>query len=294
MRSHDSYALLDVGDGARLERFGDRVVDRPHPAAFGARADPGRWREADLRFDRERGWTGPAGIDLPWPIAIEGLTLELRATPAGQVGIFPEHLAMLPWLEARIAARHAETAGSAGGGSAGGGPPGPAVLHLFAYTGLVTLAIARAGGAVSHVDSSRPTVAWARRNAERSDLATRPIRWIVDDALDFTRREARRGHRYAGVVLDPPSYGHGPAGRPWRFEDDLDGLLEGLATVVEPDGFVLLTAHTPGFDGDRLAERLGRVLPHSGAAIDRAELELRTADGRGLELGAFARWSGGA
>lgn len=290
MRTRDSYALLDVGDAARLERFGELVVDRPHPAAFGARADPARWRDADLRFDRERGWTGTVDVDQPWSVAIAGLTLELRATPAGQVGLFPEHLAMLPWLEARIAGRLAW-----GPTPAGDAPAGPSVLHLFAYTGLVTLAAARAGGAVAHVDGSRPTVAWARRNAERSGLDARPIRWIVDDALEFTQREARRGHRYAGIVLDPPSYGHGPAGgRPWRFEEDLPELLEAVAGVVEPGGFVLLTAHTPGFDADRLAEALRRVAPGRPASIERAELEVRTPDGRALELGAFARWSGGA
>jgi 23S rRNA (cytosine1962-C5)-methyltransferase len=286
MHTRRPYQLIDVGGGARLERFGDRLVDRPHPAALGSRANPERWPEANLRFDRERGWTGPAAAEVPWPMVVDGLTLELRPTEAGQVGIFPEHLAMIDWLEARVGERlaAAKTAGR----------PAPGVLNLFAYTGLVTLAIARAGGSVAHVDSSRPTVAWARRNADRSDLAERPIRWIVDDAGAFTGREARRAHRYAGIAVDPPSYGHGPGGRSWRLEDDLDGLLEAAAAVVEPDGFILLTAHTPGFDGDRLAEHLGRALSRRATTLERGALEVTTADGRRLELGAFARWRGGA
>lgn len=283
-----TYELVDVGGGARLERFGDRLVDRPHPSAFGERADPGRWREADLRFDRDRGWTGPAAGAGPWSIELDGVSMELRPTEAGQVGLFPEHLAMIPWLRGQVAARLTTEATT---GEA------PAVLNLFAYTALTTLAVASAGASVTHVDSSRPTVAWARQNTERSGLADWPIRWIVDDALGFTERERRRGRRYAGIVLDPPSYGHGTAGLAWRLEDDLDRLLAATATVLEPGGFVLLTAHTPGFDGDRLAASIARAFRGGAAAarsIERGVLAVKTTDGRALELGAFARWSGGA
>jgi 23S rRNA (cytosine1962-C5)-methyltransferase len=290
----DSYELVDVGGGARLERFGDRLVDRPHPAALGARSHADRWRAADLRFDRDRGWTGRAADAGPWGVAIQGLTLELRPTDAGQVGLFPEHLAMVPWLRDRVASRLTATGTSATEAS---GPP--AVLNLFAYTGLLTLVMAGAGAAVTHVDSARPTVAWARQNADRSDLAERPVRWIVDDALGFTVREARRARRYAGVVMDPPSYGHGPGGRSWRLEDDLPALLDAVRAVLEPDGFVLLTAHTPGFDGDRLAAAVDQALGggpdiRPRPAVQRGPLHLATGDGRELELGSFARRAGRA
>lgn len=205
----------------------------------------------------------------------------LRPTEAGQLGLFPEHLAMLPWLEARVAER-------------GGAHAAPAVLNLFAYTGLATLAMAAAGATVTHVDASRPTVAWARRNAESSGLAERPIRWIVDDALEFTQREARRGRRYAGIVLDPPSYGHGPGARPWRLEEDLTAILAAIAQILEAGGFVLLTAHTPGFDDVRLAATLGQALVRPATAVAHDDLALSTADGRRLELGAFARSPGSA
>lgn len=273
---HDlvGYDLLDLGGAARLERFGDRVVDRPAPGALEARHDPAAWASPDLRFDRDRGWTGPGADEGPWSIETRGLTLELRATEAGQVGLFPEHGAMLPWLRER----------------------GPVpVLNLFAYTGLVTLSLAAVGGSVTHVDSSRPTVAWARRNADLSGLADRPVRWIVDDARAFVAREARRGRRYGGIVLDPPSYGHGTTGGgAWHLEDDLAGLLVESRAILEPDGFALLTAHTPGFDPDRLARALADGLARPMRAVDAGELALETADGARLTLGAFARLAGGA
>ena len=167
------------------------------------------------------------------------------------------------------------------------------VLHLFAYTGLATIAMAAAGGAVTHVDAARPTVAWARRNADLAGLGDRPIRWIVDDARSFTEREVRRGRRYAGLVLDPPSYGHGPGGRPWHLEEHLEPLLALAARALEPGAFVLLTGHTPGFDGDRLTASLARALGRPPGAFERGDLLLSTPDGRQLELGAFSRWPSG-
>ena len=280
-RDASEIGLLDLGGGARLERFGERTVDRPHPAALGSRQATEAWRDANLRFDRERGWTGPAADDGAWLVRIHGLTLELRPTDAGQVGLFPEHAAMLPWLDEQVARRAS-------------GDERPEVLHLFAYTGLATLAMAAAGAAVAHVDASRPTVAWARRDAELSGLSDRPIRWIVEDAAAFAVREGRRGRRYAGIVLDPPSYGHGPGAGRWRLDDDLPTLLAACAAVLDPDGFVLLTAHTPTYGPDRLAELLASTLGRRPAAMEAGELELSTEDGRRLELGAFARSPGGA
>jgi len=278
--------LVDFGDAARLERFGDRLVDRPHPGATGTRWHPEAWRDADLRFDRDGGWTGPGGdsgaATEPWLVRIDGLTMQLRPTDAGQVGLFPEHAAMLPWLRDRVNERIER------------GAPPPAVLHLFAYTGLATLAMAHAGAAVAHVDSSRPTVAWARRNAEVSDLADHPIRWIVDDARGFTERESRRHRRYAGVVLDPPTYGHGAGGRAWRIETDLEPLLAGCRQVMEPGGFVLLTAHTPSLGPDDLGAILVRSMRQSHEAVGVGDLGLTATDGRRLELGAFARADGAA
>jgi 23S rRNA (cytosine1962-C5)-methyltransferase len=269
----DDYELLDVGRGARLERFGSRVVVRPLPEATGAHRDAALWRAASLRYDPDGGWSGRDAASI-WQMDIAGLRVELRPTAAGQVGLFPEQASSWAWLRDRVS-------------------PGVRVLNLFGYTGVATLVAAAAGASITHVDASRPTVGWARRNAELSSLADRPIRWIVDDAATFVGRELRRGRGYDGVLLDPPSYGHGSAGQPWRIEADLAPLLDRCAELVgNSDGFVLLTAHTPGIGQDRLAETLAASLRAPLADVDRGPLQLTALTGAVLEVGAFARWPG--
>lgn len=238
------YRLLDAGDGRRLEQLGGRIVDRPAVTAAGRRlGDYLLWRRSDLRFDPGGGWFGEAAALDPWPVSIHGLTLELRPTASGGLGVYPEHAANLAWVSAQVEERASGSAGQ------------PQVLHLFAHTGLVTLAAARAGAAVVHVDASKGAVDWGRRNAALSGLADRPIRWLVDDAIAFVAREARRGRRYDGIVLDPPSFGR--AGRrQWRLADALPELLAACRRVAADDAFVLLTAHTTGLDGTDLRAAL--------------------------------------
>jgi 23S rRNA (cytosine1962-C5)-methyltransferase len=279
------FDLLDAGEGRRLERFGPKIVDRPAPTALAWRRDLDAWRAADLRFDAGEGWSAEntersARGDLreplqSWPVKVAALTMEARPTSSGGLGLYPEHVANQPWLEARIGERLAAAAAA--------GDRRPAVLNLFAHTGLVTLVAARAGAEVAHVDGARTAITWARRNAELSGLADRPIRWLVDDAAAFVAREARRGRRYDGIVLDPPSFGHA-TGRRWRLEDELPGLLTACARILADDGFVLLTAHTTGLDGTVLAE-LARAAFASGATIRADPLELLATSGARLELG---------
>jgi 23S rRNA (cytosine1962-C5)-methyltransferase len=259
------YALVDAGDGRRLERFGPRLVDRPAPVATETRRAPEAWAGADLRFDPDLGWTAPdrtppeASVLAPWTVSIDGLVLELRPTSSGGVGQYPEQVGNVAWLADRVRA-----------GVDAGHPP--TVLNLFAHTGLLTLAAARAGASVAHVDGAPSAVAWARRNAELSGLADRPIRWLVDDATAFVAREGRRRRRYDGIVLDPPSYGHAK-GRRWRLEDELPNLLAECGAVATDDAFVLLTAHTTGLD-DELAAMVAAVFAGEGRAeISRLRLE---------------------
>lgn len=274
---HGDYELLDAGDGRRLERFASVIVDRPAPAATLPRRALPAWDDAALRFDRGRGWsTRPGRPIAPWPVRVDGLVMELRPTAAGQLGLYPDHLASLPWLRGQVAALAGRTPGP------------PEALNLFGSTGLATLALARAGAAVVHVDASRPTVRWARANAEASGLGSRPIRWIVDDALTFCHREARRGRRYEVIVLDPPSYGHGPSGRGRRLDEELGQLLAATASVLRPMGSLLVTSHTPGLDGPWLARLVGDTLdPGRSVAGGSSAIEARS--GATLEVGAFAR-----
>lgn len=271
-RAGDGHELLDAGDGRRLERFGDRVVDRPAPAASEPPRQPKAWDAADLRFERAGGWQSSRLPPEPWTVETDGLTLELRPTEAGQVGWFPEHAALVPWLRDAIAER-----------------PEAEVLHLFGYTGATTLALARAGARVTHVDASRPALAWARRNAVLSGLVDAPVRWIVDDADSFLRREVRRGRRYAGIVLDPPSYGHGPRGARWEFESGMGDLMDASLAVAAPGAFVLLTAHTTGWDGPRLSEAIEESWGRRLARLDGGNLQLEARSGARLPLGAFVR-----
>ncbi len=263
--------LLDAGDGRRLERFGRIVVDRPAPGADAGRRDLPSWAEAQLVFRRGR-WS--RGSERPaWQVRVAGLVLECRPASGGQVGLFPEHAALWPGV-AQATAIGRERLGRP-----------PEVLSLFAYTGGASLAAALGGARVTHVDASRPAIAWGRRNAELSGLADRPVRWLPDDVRAFVRRERRRGRRYDGIVLDPPSYGHGTGA--WRIDDDLPSLLEDLAALVGPfPSFVLLTAHTPGYGGDRLGSL---VREHFNVPADGRDLVIAARSGAMLRLGAWAR-----
>jgi 23S rRNA (cytosine1962-C5)-methyltransferase len=264
--------LIDCGDGRRLERFGSRTVDRPAPsAAWIRRLPPADWRAPDLQWARG-GWVRGAALD-PWTVRVGGLTLECRPAAGGQVGVFPEHASTWAWLDKAVS-----------GATERLGRP-PVVLSLFGYTGGATLACAKAGATLVHVDASKPAVAWARRNAELSGLAGAPIRWLVDDARAFVRRERRRGRHYDGLVLDPPTYGHGAGA--WHIETDLEPLLADLAAIAGPrPSFALLSAHTSGFDGERLG---ALVREHLGIAATGDDLAIRSRAGSLLPLGAWAR-----
>ena len=201
------YQLLDFGAGRKLERFGALVLDRPSPGAGDVSVmDPTMWEAATTRFALEKGGKGewddgahgasPKG-DSSWSVrhGQSQFLMELRAS--GNVGIFPEQADNWGWIADQVKQSANDLSTRA-----------PKVLNLFAYTGGASLAAVAAGAEVAHVDSSGPTVAWAKRNAEVSGLGDRPIRWLVEDAIKFVARECRRGNRYDGVIADPPTYGH--------------------------------------------------------------------------------------
>jgi len=280
MFTPDQYQLLDFGRVRRLERFGPVILDRPCPAVeHAAQSDPAAWATADARFDRGGGeegqWTLHRELPERWTIAHGSLRLELKRTPQGQVGMFPEQAENWDWIAQQVSR----------------GTP-LSVLNLFAYTGGSTLAAAGAGAEVAHVDAARNMVAWARRNAELSGMAESPIRWIADDATKFVKRQLRRGNGYDAVILDPPSYGHGARGEVWRLSLHLGRLL-GLCGQLTAGRrrFMLLTCHTPGFGPARLRQMMVEALGESDPGeVSAGPLAIRSADGRELPSGTVVRW----
>ena len=207
----NGYELLDSGNGAKLERFGEVVLARPCAQAVWQPQRPARWKTADATFDREDGnrWHGRNRLPQEWVIDVDGTRFRLSGTDFGHLGIFPEQRAQWTWIRETVAAA---------------GRP-VRVLNLFAYSGGSTLAAARGGAEVCHLDASKGMVQWARANAALNGLENHPIRWIVDDAHKFLNREIRRGRRYDGIILDPPTYGRGGNGETYKIERDLTETL---------------------------------------------------------------------
>lgn len=260
---------------------------------------PERWDEADARFDRETGWRTRREPPESWRVGLEGLIFELALTASGQVGLFPEQAPDWRWLSDRVAlvTGAGPEAADPGLGDDGDGQDDtadrsgrPQVLNLFAYTGGASLAAARAGARVVHVDAVRSALAWARRNAQASGLADAPIRWIPDDAVRFVERELRRGRRYEAVVLDPPSYGQGPGGERWRLAERLPSLLGSCVRLlaVAPIG-LLVSAHTIGLSAEALGDLVQEAAPDG--QVRTASLNLEAESGARLPLGVAARWT---
>lgn len=285
-------ALVDFGDGRRLERLGGLLVDRPHPAATGRRRQPELWGSAAAIFDSlgDGGeWRFTSPPPSPWIVTVGldasavardprggSIRLHVRPAPSGQLGIFLEQLPLWRRLHAK--------AGRAGGFTA------LRVLSLFAHTGAATLAMASAGAEVFHVDSSRQAIRTARDNAAESGLADASIHWVQEDAARYCSRLVRREARFDGILLDPPSYGHGPRGEAFDIDRDLEPLLADLAGLLDDHGFLLVTSHSPGWDGRRLSEAIasaGRI-DTSTSAIESGPLSCEDEAGRSLPLGWYA------
>ena len=279
-----SYALLDSGGGRKLERFGPHVLARPcGQALWRTQLPAAAWEAADASFDREEGqrWLHRGRLPAAWEIEVEGLRFRLSGTDFGHLGIFPEQRDTWRWLQRALA-------GAAAGGRT------PQVLNLFAYSGGATLAAARAGAVVCHLDASAGMVQWARENAARNGLEAAPIRWIADDAHKFLGRERKRGRRYDAIVLDPPSFGRGAQGEVYKLERDLPATLE-LCAALLSDRPVLfaLSAHTPGVTPLVLEHLLRDALGSCAGTYASGEMLLTGAAGvRPVPSGCFSRWQG--
>ena len=261
------YALIDSGGGRKLERYGAVTVVRPESQCLWTPAlDRAAWMAADAVFepsdDEEAGrWRLVGAVPKTWPMRWRDVHFLARLTAFRHLGVFPEQAANWEWLEER-----ARDAG-----------PGVKVMNMFGYTGIASLAISRAGAKVTHVDASKKAIGWARDNggAEAAD-----IRWICEDACKWVGREARRGARYDGIVLDPPKYGRGPAGEVWRLNEDLPSLLKTCSDLLSDDArFLLLNAYSERLSGLALAGLLADTLDGRGGVIEWGELTLLEAGG---------------
>lgn len=247
----DDYELLDSGDGRKLERFGKYVLARPcSQAMWRPNKSAAEWAKADASFDREDGnnWHGRANLPKEWQIKTAGITFKLGGTDFGHLGIFPEQRAQWKWIRETV----------------GVGCRCTSVLNLFAYSGGSTMAAALGGAEVCHLDASKGMVEWARENARLNGLAERPIRWIVDDAHKFMKREIRRGRKYDAIILDPPTFGRGAGGEMYKIERDLKETLSLVRELLSDHPlFVLFSSHTPGLSQIVAENILAQLFPQA-------------------------------
>jgi len=285
MSGERSYRLLDSGDGRKLEQVGEILLDRHAPqATWPQQLVPERWQEAAAihhRSDRGGGhWEMRQDLPASWCVDVaDDLVVNVKPTPFGHVGLFPEQAFQWAWLREIVAGRVA--AGSA-----------PRILNLFGYTGIASLSCAAAGAEVCHVDAARGIVDWARTNARTSGLENRPIRWIVDDAVAFVRREVRRDRTYDGIVLDPPTYGRGSRKETWHIESDLLGLLDLCARLLSDDPLLfVVSTHTPGYTRIVLENLVSASFPERQWNMEGGEMSLSEDGGRRLPSGHVLRCS---
>jgi 23S rRNA (cytosine1962-C5)-methyltransferase len=281
------YALLDSGDGLKLERFGKYVFARPEAQAMWKRALENEWKNVHAVFvptGEESGghWDFKKKVDEQWtlnyalPLPNRNLSFKVMTTPGRHLGVFPEVAAHWDWFSALIARSKREIH----------------VLNLFGYTGLASLAAAAAGAKVTHVDASKKSVSWARANQELSNLTDAPMRWIVDDAVKFVQREARRGVKYDGIILDPPKFGRGPKGEVWEVYKSLPNLLETCRECLSATPlFVVTTVYAVRASAIHIAQAMEEMMKGFGGKLDSGELVTREQSaGRWLSQAVYARW----
>ncbi len=281
-KANKDYELLDSGDGYKLERFGEVVLSRPDPQALWKKSAPDKWDTVAAEFKRGEGSSGKTGswkksVEIPasWPIEMSGIKFNIKPTPFKHVGIFPEQSANWDWMKELVKAR-----------------PDAKVLNLFGYTGGATLACADAGADVTHVDSSKAALNWANENAESSGLKDKPIRWILEDAASFVKKEVKRGKKYDAIIMDPPAFGHGDKGETWKIEDDFVPFFDMTMELLSDNPlFVLVNGYASGYSPLAYENNLKAVLEKYGGQIESGELAiLESGSGRLLPCGIFSRW----
>ncbi len=279
--SDGDYQLIDSGQGERLEQWGPYRLRRPDPGILWERQkSEDEWNAVDAEFlQNGKGGEWKTNGDIPerWVIEHGGIKLYARLTPFKHTGVFPEQAVFWNWMQKTAEKKKRPIT----------------VLNLFAYTGGASVALAKAGHSVTHVDSAKPAVTWARENLELNDLPP-TVRWIHDDALDFVQREVRRGKTYDAILLDPPAYGHGPDGTPWNVQHHLEPLLKDCVELLSADpAFLLVNSYGKNAPSRFLGGLLQSVMSAKTGRVEKTnhgELCIQEEGGRVLSTGIFGRW----
>ncbi len=283
------YVLLDSGNGLKLEKYGDVTVVRPDPQALWKTKLPeSEWSKADARFNKTSGkgdkdkdagagegstengkWAiAKPGLAENWPIQFGDLTLQIELTPFKHTGLFPEQLNNWLWFREIIEKAATKNVGNAVALK-------PKVLNLFGYTGGASLSAALAGAEVTHVDASRSAINWANKNAKLSGLSEKPIRWILEDAVSFVKRELRRGSKYDAIIMDPPSFGRGTKGEVWKIEEHFMPLFEDcLELLSDKPLFFVLNGYAAGYSSIAYENNLTRLVEKFGGEVESGELAI--------------------
>jgi 23S rRNA (cytosine1962-C5)-methyltransferase len=277
------YELLDTGGGQALERLGPYILIRPEPQAIWAPALPQSfWDVADavmVPTSGEHGgyWEYNQPVKQPWTVDYKGLKSEIHLSKSRHIGIFPEQAAHWDWIEGQIRSAGRQLK----------------VINLFGYTGMATAAAARAGAHVTHVDASKHAVAWASHNLDLSGLGDAPVRWLVEDARKYLKREARRKSLYDGIILDPPKFGRGPSGKVWDYFEDISSLLGQCRKVLTQNPkFICLTSYAIQASALVPHQALQEIIKDFGGTITSGELvSVDNSAGRILSHALFSRWS---
>lgn len=271
------YELLDSGDNLKLERFGEIIVARPETQALWQKQRPELWETAHAEFsfsDKKGEWTMKKPVPESWQLSRGPIRFLARLTGFKHTGIFPEQEPNWVWIKDQV-----QKLGT------------PNVLNLFGYTGIATLAAAEAGAFVTHVDASKQSLDWAHENARLSEIPEDRIRWIFDDALAFAKREARRGAKYDGIILDPPAFGRGAKGEVWKIEEDFKILLEALKEIFseKPGSFFLVNGYAAGYAPRSFAQAIESTFGETNGEC--GELHLKeSASERVIPAGIYVRF----
>jgi 23S rRNA (cytosine1962-C5)-methyltransferase len=279
----EDYELLDSGEGLKLERFGPHRFIRYEPQAiWRPRLSRREWENADAVFqaaNEESGgnWKFIRKFEPEWTMHYKNLSFNARMSHSRHLGIFPEQATHWDWITKQVSSNKHPMQ----------------VLNLFGYTGIASLAAAEAGAKVTHIDASKKAIEYAKRNQELSGLTDRPIRWIVDDAVKFVKREVRRGVRYEGFILDPPKFGRGPKGEIWEFFKMLPYLLDEVKpAMAEKPKFFVITAYAIRASALSLHYSIQELMRNFVGALTSGELGIREKSaGRILSMAIFSRWA---